>query len=429
MAKIRVPYLVAIKRGTKSLYYWQPSAALRAQGWKPHRLSDNELEAADQARRHNRALDAWRAAPAADQAPTDVPAVPGAPAKLAELPVDRARPGSVDELIREFKASRHFTKLKPKTRRSYTQCLDRIAAWCGDKPRVAITPTMVQDFYEKLSAKTPAFAAAIVRVGSVLFSRGRLLGLVEKIDDNPFMEQNLEGVGGSGLVWPRAAIDWFVAVADAVGRSSIGTAVLLDSWIGQRQADVLRLGQGILAKGGRAIRQAKTGAIARLPVHLIPPIVERVEFQLAENERLARARETLDAKAVRATTLFVDERTGLPWNEHSFRHAFAEVRAEAARLIEGVAFEIDWLRPGKSDDDPEAYKLAFDELQFMHLRHTAVVYLAEAGCDALGISPVTGHSPKSVEQILNIYAIKTGTRAGEAFKKRLAHEAAGQAEG
>ncbi|WP_170984897.1 hypothetical protein [Roseomonas sp. AR75] len=37
----------------------------------------------------------------------------------------------------------------------------------------------------------------------------------------------------------------------------------------------------------------------------------------------------------------------------------------------------------------------------MHLRHTAVTTLHAAGADALGISRIMGHSPKTVQAIID----------------------------
>lgn len=415
MAKIKIPFFVPHARGGKTLFYWQPSQKLRALGWTPVRLSDDEATAIDQARARNAELEAWRAGQAATPA---TPTAIASPKRAAALLIGRAAPGTVDELIRAYKASSYWEALGTQTKRGYTQCLERLADWAGDAPRAAITPKRVADFYRIVSAQTPALAAAIVRVGQLLWSRGRLLGLVG--DANPFAKQNLKGGGKSGLIWPRAAIDWIVATADALERPSIGTAVLVNSWIGQRQADMLRLPRDVLAIGGRAVRQRKTGSVAKLPMNLIPELVARVEWQLGLNERTAA-----DLGTPAATTLLIDERTGRPWNEDTFRHVFAEIRAAAAEALDGAALEIDWLRPGKNGEDANAYRLALPELQFMHLRHTAVVYLAEAHVDILSIAAITGHSPRTCQQILDTYGIKTGRLAAEAFKRRLAHEAKG----
>lgn len=412
MAKLDVPFLVAVQRNGRTWFYWQPSSPLRREGWKPRRLADELPKAIAEAQAINAELDSWR------QARAGLPVVAPAPAKRARpRVVGRAEAGTVDELIAEYKRSEFWSRLKPKTRRSYEQCLTRISDWAGDAPRHAIVAARVQALYRATKKATPAFAAAIVRVGQAVWSRGRLLGLVK--GENPWARQALEGGGRTGLAWPREAVDWIVAVADAMDRPSIGTAVLLNNWIGQRQADVLRLPRTILASGGTAIRQRKTGAVARLPVHVVPELAARIEAQIADVERRGHA----------ATTLLVDETTGRPWQEDTFRHVFAEIRAEAERMLEGATLGIDWLRPGRDAHDEAAFRLGLGELQFMHLRHTAVVRLNEAGVDLLGIAAITGHSPRTAEQILEVYGIKTGRAAGEAFKRRLAHEAAGKGEG
>jgi hypothetical protein len=418
MAKIKIPFFVPHVRGGKTLHYWQPSQKLRALGWTPVRLSDDEATAIDQARARNAELEAWRAGQLAQASAAEAPPNASTGAPLAKRAIDKAAPGTLDELIRAYRQSTYWNELKPQTRRGYDQCLERLADWAGDAPRAAISPKRVADFYSIMRSGTPALAAAIVRVGSLLWSRGRLLGLVG--DANPFAQQSLKGGGKSGLIWPRAAIDWIVATADALGRPSIGTAVLVNSWIGQRQADTLRLKRDLGAVGGRALRQRKTGSVAKLPVHLIPEVAARVELQLELNDAAADA-----AALPRSTALLIDERTGRPWQEDTFRHVFAEIRAAAAEALDGAELEIDWLRPGKDGDDPRAFKIALRELQFMHLRHTAVVYLAEANVDVLSIAAITGHSPKTCTQILDTYGVKTGRLAGEAFKRRLAHEAKG----
>jgi len=47
--------------------------------------------------------------------------------------------------------------------------------------------------------------------------------------------------------------------------------------------------------------------------------------------------------------------------------------------------------------------VALAELQFRHLRHTAVTRLAEAGVSDSRIASVTGHSPRSIVSIIDRY--------------------------
>jgi len=59
----------------------------------------------------------------------------------------------------------------------------------------------------------------------------------------------------------------------------------------------------------------------------------------------------------------------------------------------------------------------------MELRHTAVTRLHEAGVDALGISRITGHAPKTAQQILDRHYLgESEAGAADAFRRRLARE-------
>ena len=59
------------------------------------------------------------------------------------------------------------------------------------------------------------------------------------------------------------------------------------------------------------------------------------------------------------------------------------------------------------------------DLDFMHLRHTAVTRLAEAGCTTPEIAAISGHGLATVEKILELYLVRTSTMADNAFAKRL----------
>ena len=56
-------------------------------------------------------------------------------------------------------------------------------------------------------------------------------------------------------------------------------------------------------------------------------------------------------------------------------------------------------------------EVATADLQFMHLRHTAVTELAIAGCTTLEIAGITGHTIQSVNQILERYLVRTSDLA------------------
>lgn len=73
-----------------------------------------------------------------------------------------------------------------------------------------------------------------------------------------------------------------------------------------------------------------------------------------------------------------------------------------------------WLTDGGS--------VATNDLQFMHLRHTAVTELATAGCTVPQIAAITGNTLRSVEQILERYLVRTSDLAASATTRRLARE-------
>lgn len=396
MVKIKIRHLVRQPRKGGVRWYWQPSAHLRAQGWHLQRLPDDREAAIAAAQELNRQLDAAR------------------PARVPFIGIAQPPAKTVDNLIADYRASDSFTRLRPSTKRGYEQCLELIRRGAGDAPATAIDFARIEALRLNMRA-TPAYANAVVRVLRIVLGRGVKLDWLPK---NAAEKPGLHGAEPSGLIWPRPAVDAFVIAADAMGRHSIGTAVMLDEWIGQRQGDVLRLPRSIWKAGNLSLRQSKTGAGVSLPVGLVPVLAHRIEAAIAAIEARRHP--------VKPAQLIVDESTGLAYSADRFRHLFAEIRATAAESA--PSFEVDYLLPGRSLDDPLCFTVKMTDLWFMHLRHTAVTRLAEAGCEVPLIAAVTGHSPKSVDQILSRYLIRTRAQAALAFQKRLAAEGDGYAQ-
>ena len=182
----------------------------------------------------------------------------------------------------------------------------------------------------------------------------------------------------------------FVEAADKEGFPSIGTAVMLNAWIGQREGDLLELPANTYQDGALQFTQSKTGAEVYLPIDMVPALAQRLEEE----------RQRQKAANVTATTLLVCELTWKAWNEHTFRQVFRRIRSRAAAK---------W---------PECR-----DVQFQRLRHTAVTQLGEAEVTAAGISSITGHSLQTVDQILEHYLVRTKKMAKTAFTKRLKAEA------
>lgn len=385
----RVRHLVE-KQGR---FYWQPSAALRAAGWRPERLPEDRAAALARAETLNMDVDAWRRGEVSPAAPPAVVARARKPAA-----------GTVSALIADYRRSRWWTKLAPSTRRDYEWCLDLIEKWAGDQPARGITPPAVQALYgaqlrrvegtgrARRVVETPAKAAAVIRVLRLLLGVGERLGYIAA-GCNPAARPGLSvRRQREPVLWSPEAVRHMAAVADRLGWRSMATGILLNEWLGQREGDLLALPPWSREAGTLLLRQSKTGRRVALPIHLVPHLVARLDGEAARPE------------AVRSLTrLLVHDRTGQAWSTHTWRHVFADVRAEAAREMPACA-----------------------ELRFAELRHTAVTRLHEAGVDEQGIAGVTGHTPGSVRAILDRhYLVRTGKAAERAFKARLEAEREG----
>lgn len=394
MATLKVRHLVVKGPAHAPRFYWQPSADLRAAGWKLQRLHGDQAAAIARAEQLNGEVDAWRQGEAPASAPATAPKG------------RRAAPGTVSALVADYKRSR-FWPANAKTRKGYEWCLGMIEDWAGDMPARAITPPAVQAFYEsqlrrvegsgrkRRVIETPAKAAAAVRVLRVLLQVGVRLG---------YVTSNAAARPGVGLVrkrepqlWTPEQVAHMAATADAMGWRSIGTAILLNDWLGQRVSDVLALPPHQVEAGALVILQGKRRRRVALPLHLVPHLVERLQAE--------RAR---DGAVVSATHLLVHEGTGQPWRLFTFDHVFAAIRAKAAAGDPAIGL-------------PALPSCA--GLWFAELRHSAVTRLHEAGVDELGIASITGHTAQSVRQLLDRhYLIRTAKGAERAFRARLAAE-------
>ncbi|MDB5415065.1 MAG: hypothetical protein JWR10_3400 [Rubritepida sp.] len=368
-------------------------------------LPEDTAAACIKAEELNDEVDAWRHGVAGPNAP---------PAALERS--KQAVPGSVSALIRDYKASSWWEDLAERTRAEYGVYLDLIEKWSGDVHARAITGPAVQAFYKaclertegtgkaRRVIRTPARAAAAIRVLRLLLQSGERLGYL-KSGTNPAANPKIKVQRQRDpQLWSPAAVTHYVAVADRLGWHSVGTAVMLNEWIGQREMDVISLGPWAKEQGALVFRQGKSQRRIALPIQHVPHLVVRLE---AEQARPGRVQSL--------TRLLLNERTGKPWNSFTFVHTFADIRAIAA---EGLPAD-----PARGlPEMPGMPEIA--TLWFMELRHTAVTRNHEAGVDDLGIASITGHTPKSVRAVLDRhYLIRTEKAAARSFKQRIRAEA------
>lgn len=379
MAKVTVRYLVIKKTASGALHYWQPSKELRADGYKPVRLSNNLKEAIIEAERINADLDKSRQRGALEPANT------------------------MDKLIQDYYGSRAFLDLRPKTQYEYRRHIERsptkellekrpqteadqaairlssgIRPLFGAFPLEAISRRVLHRWYQEREASAPAEAAAAMRVMRILMQRAVDAGLISV---NPATKPKIHVSPLRATIWTDAQVAAFVAAADARGMADVGTAVLLGYEIGQRQGDILTMRKAAVvrtAAGLTAIklRQSKTGAWVEVP--LSAELIARLDQALRQSGDVAP---------------LLADRNGKPWRQKPFHDAFRLIKAAA-----GVP----------------------DDLWYLDLRRSCVVRLAEAGCSIAEITAITGHDVDQATAILERYMPRSSAMAASAVEKRAA---------
>ena len=290
---------------------------------------------------------AWRGGPALVGIP-DTPEFLKSYADAHES-VKGPRQGSFGFLISLYRSSREFTGLKPSTQRTYRFCIKRIEDYFGSLPVAALSDPRVRGTFKEWRdqlADRPRMAdlcwSVLARILSVAKDRGL-------IDRNP-----CEGGGRlykanrADIIWTDADLDQFFKTAS----SSLNAAVLLALWTGQRKGDLLRLPWSAYDGTLITLRQSKTGQSVRVPVS-------------ADLKRM------LDALP-RLSPIILLNGKGTPWTEDGFNSSFDKARARAG------------LR----------------HLNFHDLRGTTVTKLALNQATVPEIASFTGHSFKTVSEIL-----------------------------
>lgn len=417
MAKLKIPYL-RIKARSKTgpaRFYFGPSPRLAGDGWKTVALATDEATAIRQARAIKAVVDRWRAGAALKDKPAAADFAAAFAAANAAASADEAadavisalggtgvagptRSGTTRALIRDYKASHTYAELRPATRAGYEQHLKAIDKWMGDAPACTLTHDVCVAYYQSIAYDNPD---ADTR-GRPTHAARRMASLAElfrfgmtrpeyRLTSNPAIGIKRRRVRKAqdrmALLWRGDKLDAMIAAADALGMPSVGDAIALNVWWGQRPTDVLtiRRNQIDVSTGVMRLQQSKTGAWVEI----------ETPAMLLSRLTAARTRQT------GATTLIVSPWTGRPFYENEFQKAIRKTRDEAAKTRPECA-----------------------ALQFKHTRHTAVVAYAEADVDLPGIAAITGHTLKSLNAILEHYLVRTTRLAKYAVAARIAAEQA-----
>lgn len=455
---ITVQYLRSkTNKSGRTIYWWEPSAALRKAGWEAVPYGDDERAAVEKARKRNAEVEAWRA---------------GAPAggEQAAPPRRIVRPATLSALVDRFRSERWPSVKQPgksisaATRKDYASKFRTLEAWAGDLPIAAIDRAAVA-LLKKALMKPAArgrwkgqvrhtAAHATLRVGHTLFKFAELEGLIPK-GANPFAEFGLSRPDPRDHIWWAPAREALLAVAEADGEQGgpmMALAVDLAFSIGQREADLLRLPLTAWQEvPPYKIEDLETYALlAAVPVPAYggrpacqPGNVMGIRLRTSKTRRwvevpivgLTRARlewAIERAKAAGCTTLLIDEPApgeagaypARPWTapnpeagQRRFIRRFAALREAAIHAQ---------LRRYADSDDEAGLELALemDELQYRDFRRTAVVYQGELGIADHLIAAITAHSLDETKKILDTYLPRTTGMAARAIALSHARAAA-----
>lgn len=291
--------------------------------------------------------------------------------------------------------------------------------WIWLEPADDVTPAVLTGLLDTVEvAHGLAQARAVRAMLSAAFSFGRSKAGGYTVRHNPVagMEATLPVLAPRVRYGLVSEMVHFVAACDALGFPDVGDAITLGLYTAQRQADRLALEDFWITPDGILFQQRKKNAAP-----LLIPMVEILRDRLA-----AGALRRNDWRLNRAQVL-VDETLKQPWGADRYRKVFRILRQAAAfgtlaglkakdalvarQLLAGVdvaaRLEAAGLKPMPSLAD----------FHDQDLRDTAVTWLALAGCTKWQIAAITGHSLKSIDEILKHYFGAHPELAREAMAK------------
>uniref|UniRef100_UPI003BAB34DD hypothetical protein n=1 Tax=Stappia sp. TaxID=1870903 RepID=UPI003BAB34DD len=215
-------------------------------------------------------------------------------------------------------------------------------------------------------------------------------------------------------------INHLVSAARLVGRPEIGDMTLLGVWTGQRQADRLSLTEHQIEAMEISFRQAKKSGQP-----ILMPIARALKAVFEDKAARRKAREAALREAgkpvVAWTHVNLDERANRPFKAKHYQHVWREVANAAAwgvwRTADGAllvpvpetgraprylgATGVHEIPPGATEELSPMPSLT--TLRDQDLRDTAVTWLARAGADKFEVASMTGHSLKTIDDILEHY--------------------------
>lgn len=429
----------------RTLWFWQPSAALSKAGWASLPYGEDRDAAFAKARRRNEEVEAWKR--------------------------KGARPDGVSAIVREVTVSTLIARFKEEgwpsvkepgktlsaaTRLEYGTKFRTLEAWAGDVPIAAIDSDRVAVLRDALMKPAAGgrwkgqvrhtSAHATLRVGSSLFKYAEQKKLIPK-NTNPFADFGLAKPEPREQIWWEPAREALLAAAET--DPDMAVAIALAFSIGQREADLLRLAQSQYVEiPAYKVEDVATYELLRgipVPPHgaagsddwrpgYVPGDLRGIRIRQSKGKRwvevpiVGQVRALVEASIARAracgcTTIMVDREPPpeahwaakgwrpRPWTapnaeagQRRFIRRFADLRSATIARLEAAG-------------DALSAELARDvaDLQFRDFRRTAVVVMGELGIPDHLIAAITGHDLDETKRILDTYMPRTTGMAAKAI--------------
>lgn len=274
---------------------------------------------------------------------------------------------TVGWVVGEYRKDERYLNLGKGTQKLYGYHFPEILRVFGDRPVNAVSRVAARAFYQSF-AGTKRKASMMAQVCRIIWAFARDLALVT---ENPFESLRVAKPKARDAVWTHETFLAATQAAHDLKIPSIALAIHLGMDTAQRPGDLRLLAWNRYDGQTIRLRQGKTGVWVEVPV-------------------MAELRALLDKQPRNSPVMLVCEATGKPYSKDMLCRRIRDVLTKA-----GIGGDV----------------------QFRDLRRTAVVRLAEHGCTVPEISAITGHSLKSVEQILEVYLPRNSQMAANAIAK------------